>query len=101
MIKVRSKDNKQFILKSDGTYEKVNNFVVGDTFKFIKEWRTSEGNIQIGDVFTITTVWDSVYWIKCVNRKRDGNKGRKGEDWVMGTSLLDFNDNYGNIFIKI
>lgn len=105
-IKVRSKDNKQFILKKDGTYEKVNNFKVGDTFKFIKEWKTSEGDVQIGDVFIIDTIWlndkksQGTYWIKCVNRKRDGSRGRKGEDWIMGTSLMDFNDDYGYIFIK-
>ncbi|MCK9417451.1 hypothetical protein M0Q97_12495 [Candidatus Dojkabacteria bacterium] len=98
-IKVRSKDNKQFILKKDGTYEKVNNFKVGDSFKFIKELKTSEGDIQIGDVFIIDIVWNNskktqgVYWIKCVNRKRNG------EDWIMGTPLMDFNDDYGDIFI--
>ena len=56
-IKVRSKDNKQFILKKDGTYVKVNNFKVGDSFKFIKEWKTSEGNVQVDDVFIIDTIW--------------------------------------------
>jgi hypothetical protein len=101
-IKVRSKDNKQFILKKDGTYAKVNNFKVGDIFKFIKEWKTSEGNVQVGDVFIIDSVWKNdkksqgVYWIRCINRKRDGRKDR---DWVMGTSLMDFNDSYGDIFI--
>lgn len=93
-IKVRSKDNKQFILKKDGTYEKVNNFKVGDSFKFIKELKTSEG-----DIFIIETIWNNnkktqgVYWIKCVNRKRNG------EDWIFGTPLMDFNDDYGDIFI--
>jgi len=105
-IKVRSKDNKQFILKKDGTYEKVNNFKVDDSFKFIKEWKTSEGDVQVDDVFIIDTIWENdkksegVYWIKCVNRKRDGSRGRKGEDWIMGTSLMNFNDEYGVVFIK-
>jgi hypothetical protein len=105
-IKVRSKNNKQFILKSNGTYEKVENFKVGDTFKFIKEWKTSEGDIQVDDVFIIDTIWENdkksegVYWIRCVNRKRDGSRGRKDDDWVMGTSLMDFNDRFEDIFIK-
>lgn len=105
-IKVRSKNNEQFILKSDETYEKVENFKVGDSFKFLKEWKTSEGDIQVDDVFIIDTIWENdkksegVYWIRCVNRKRDGSKGRKDEDWVVGTSLMDFNDSYGDIFIK-
>jgi hypothetical protein len=104
-IKVRSKDNKQFILKSDGTYEKVENFKVGDSFKFLKEWKTSEGDIQVDDVFIIDTIWGNdkkskgIYWIRCVNRKHDGSRGRKDDDWVMGISLMDFNDNYGDIFI--
>lgn len=105
-IKVRSKDNKQFILKKDGTYEKVINFVVGDEFKFIKEYKTSEGDVQIDDVFIISSIWENdensegIYWIKCVNKKRDGSRGRKGEDWIMGTCLMDFNDIYGDVFIK-
>ena len=105
-IKVRSKNNKQFILKSNGTYEKVENFKVDDSFKFLKEWKTSEGDIQVDDVFIIDTIWENdkksegVYWIRCVNRKRDGSKGRKDDDRVMGTSLMDFNDSYGDIFIK-
>jgi len=105
-IKVRSKNNKQFILKSNGTYEKVENFKVGDSFKFLKEWKTSEGDIQVGDVFIIDTIWENdkksegVYWIRCVNRKRDGSRGRKDDDWVMGTSLMDFNDRFEDIFIK-
>jgi hypothetical protein len=105
-IKVRSKNNKQFILKSNGTYEKVENFKVGDSFKFLKEWKTSEGDIQVDDVFIIDTIWENdkksegVYWIRCVNRKRDGSRGIKDDDWVMGTSLMDFNDSFGDIFIK-
>ena len=105
-IKVRSKNNEQFILKSDGTYEKVENFKVGDSFKFLKERKTSEGDIQVDDVFIIDTIWENdkksegVYWIRCVNRKRDGSRGRKDDDWVMGTSLMDFNDSFGDIFIK-
>lgn len=68
-IKVRSKQNKQFILKEDGTYVKVNNFKVGDNFKFIKEWKTSEGNVQVDDSFIIDSIWKNdkksqgVYWI--------------------------------------
>jgi hypothetical protein len=105
-IKVRSKNNEQFILKSDGTYEKVENFKVGDSFKFIKRLRTSEGDVEVGDVFTIDNMWENnkksegVYWIRCLNRKRDGSRGRKDEDWIMGTSLMNFNDIFGDTFIK-
>jgi hypothetical protein len=35
-----------------------------------------------------------------VYQKRDGSSGIKDDDWVMGTSLMDFNDSFGDIFIK-
>lgn len=85
-IKVRSKENKQFILKKDGTYVKVNNFKVGDVFIIDSIWKNNKKS-------------QGVYWIRCINRKRDGSRGRKDEDWFMGTSLMDFNDSYGDIFI--
>jgi hypothetical protein len=100
MIKVIDKDNKQYILNKDGSWEKVNNFKKGDIFEYIKEHSTSEGVIKVGDTFIIDQVWDSVYWIRCLNRKRDGSHGRKGEEWIMGTSLMDFNDEINILFIN-
>jgi hypothetical protein len=32
---------------------------------------------------------------------KDGSSGRKGEEWIMGTSLLDFNDHINKVFVKI
>jgi hypothetical protein len=105
-IKVRSKDNKQFILKSDGTWERVINFKVGDVIEYIKKQKTSEGDIEVGDVFVINNIWENnkksegIYWIRCLNRKRDGSRGRKDEEWIRGCSLMDFNDQLDIYFIK-
>jgi len=105
-IKVRSKDNKQFILKKDGTWFRVINFKKGDSVKFIKEWETTGGTIRVGDIFIIDSVWvnnkknDGVYWIKCLNRQRNVSDRREGQDWIMGVSLMDFNDDLDELFIK-
>lgn len=94
---VRNK-TKQFLLKEDGTYTEFINFKVGDTFRFIKNLNTSEGNIKINDIFVIESMSDSFYWIKCINRKHP--KRNIKCDWIMGNGIIDFNEGLNILFEK-
>jgi len=80
-IKVRSKKH-QYILHENGTYTKIENFKVGDTFICIKKLRTSEGTIKKNDIYTIDAI-TFCYFIKCLNKT----------DREMGYPIKDFNEN--------